>query len=286
MCKDCKGITLLKGENGVGIVSVTDNNDGTFTILLSNGTTYTSSNLTGAQGPAGTNGAPGGWSSSWVFDASNSPTPPATKIRFDDAMSNFVSSIFINAENIDNVDMSNFLDHFSNTVNGTSLYGLIKVYNKNNSSNFWYGEVTGVSNVGTDYVITVSYIIANDSFISGDEYVVDFTPHGKSVLPYKVYSALISQSGTSDPTVTILENTIGSISWTRAGIGQYDGTLSGAFTSLKTFGLITLGDTSNPAMVFFNRTSDNVIRIVTRDNTYSGVDALLLDASIEIRVYN
>jgi hypothetical protein len=43
MCKDCKGITLLKGENGVGIVSITDNNDGTFTILLSNGTTYTSS---------------------------------------------------------------------------------------------------------------------------------------------------------------------------------------------------------------------------------------------------
>jgi hypothetical protein len=58
-CKDCKDITLLKGSDGVGIVSFTDNGDGTFTILLSNGNTYTSPNYTGPAGPtgaAGTNG--------------------------------------------------------------------------------------------------------------------------------------------------------------------------------------------------------------------------------------
>jgi hypothetical protein len=56
---NCNGITLFSGTDGVGIQSITDNNNGTFTILLTNGTTWTSGDLTGPQGPqgnAGTNG--------------------------------------------------------------------------------------------------------------------------------------------------------------------------------------------------------------------------------------
>lgn len=70
-CKDCKGITLLKGADGRGIVSVTDNGDGTLTILYTDGTTYVTPDFTGPtgatgdtgatgpQGPAGTNGTNG-----------------------------------------------------------------------------------------------------------------------------------------------------------------------------------------------------------------------------------
>jgi len=64
MCcgKDCKGITLLKGN---GIVSTVDNFDGTFTINYSDGSTFTTSDFTGPigatgpTGPAGTNGTNG-----------------------------------------------------------------------------------------------------------------------------------------------------------------------------------------------------------------------------------
>jgi hypothetical protein len=49
-CKDCKGITLLKGSDGVSIVSITDNGNGTFTILLSNGNTFVSPSYTGPEG--------------------------------------------------------------------------------------------------------------------------------------------------------------------------------------------------------------------------------------------
>jgi len=49
-----------------------------------------------------------------------------------------------------------------------------------------------------------------------------------------VYKAFINQEGTSAPTVNILENTIGDIVWTRAGEGDYLGTLADAFTTLKT----------------------------------------------------
>lgn len=58
-CKDCQGITLLKGTDGVGIVSITAQEDGTFVFLYSDGTTYTSPDLTGPQGPEGPEGPQG-----------------------------------------------------------------------------------------------------------------------------------------------------------------------------------------------------------------------------------
>jgi hypothetical protein len=53
---------------------------------------------------------------------------------------------------------------------------------------------------------------------------------------YKVYSALLTQSGTSAPTAIVLENTFeGEIVWTRGFIsGIYTATLVGAFTLGKT----------------------------------------------------
>lgn len=64
-CKDCKGITLLTGTDGRGIVQTIDNGDGTFTFVYSDGTVFTTSDLTGPigpegpQGPQGDPGAPG-----------------------------------------------------------------------------------------------------------------------------------------------------------------------------------------------------------------------------------
>lgn len=58
-CKDCQGITLLSGNDGKGIVSVTSNGNGTFTYLYTDGTTYITPNLNGTNGTNGTNGATG-----------------------------------------------------------------------------------------------------------------------------------------------------------------------------------------------------------------------------------
>ena len=52
---------------------------------------------------------------------------------------------------------------------------------------------------------------------------------------YKVYTGLMSQTGTNAPTVSVLENTIGNIVWTYSGVGSYQGTLVGAFPSGKVF---------------------------------------------------
>jgi hypothetical protein len=51
----------------------------------------------------------------------------------------------------------------------------------------------------------------------------------------KIYKALLTQSGDTAPTVSVLENTLGgTVVWTRQSAGTYVGTLSGAFTANKT----------------------------------------------------
>ena len=47
-CKNCSDVTLLSGSDGNGIQTIVDNGDGTFTIFMTDGTTFTSANLTGS----------------------------------------------------------------------------------------------------------------------------------------------------------------------------------------------------------------------------------------------
>jgi len=103
-------------------------------------------------------------------------------------------------------------------------------------------------------------------------------------LGYKVYKALISQSSTNAPTVTVLQNTIGDIVWTRDGVGVYLGTLANAFTANKTFLPQPSQNNSNKSIVLF-RTGVNVIEIDTFDITNTLADSLLNENSICIEVY-
>jgi len=87
---------------------------------------------------------------------------------------------------------------------------------------------------------------------------------------YKIYTALLTQVGTSAPTATVLENTIGDIVWTRSGTGEYIGTLASAFTIDKT----TVSVTLNKQDWFFDEfyrlaipgynTSVNTVKIATK----------------------
>ena len=54
-----QGIAGNDGADGNGIVSATNNGDGTFTLLFDNGTTFTTDDLTGPQGAAGAEGPQG-----------------------------------------------------------------------------------------------------------------------------------------------------------------------------------------------------------------------------------
>lgn len=109
-----------------------------------------------------------------------------------------------------------------------------------------------------------------------------------------VYRALFTQTATNDPVVTVLENTIGNIVWSRNAAGRYDGTLVNAFTANKTFCLIQLiwldiagsSGSVNPSLMMLQRTGNNTVRLSTADGgslvEYSDIWAT---SHIEILVY-
>lgn len=108
----------------------------------------------------------------------------------------------------------------------------------------------------------------------------------ETVRPYKVYTALLSQSGTNAPTATVLENTLaGTVVWTRADIGNFTATLTGAFPSNKVVVFITNQPTGGAADNFKGgRATNDTITVITTNGT-SSTDSLLSNSSIEIRVY-
>jgi hypothetical protein len=108
--------------------------------------------------------------------------------------------------------------------------------------------------------------------------------------PYQIYTALLTQTGTNAPTATILENTLGTISFTYIGSGHYRINSTGLFTNNKTF--IIFGNVVNNASgQFLNVTAlgedinINTIPFVTKVDDVQTNNALL-KTPIEIRVYN
>jgi len=127
-------------------------------------------------------------------------------------------------------------------------------------------------------------VLDNDGMVVSD-LTVTGSINGAVVVNYAKYIANIFQSGTSDPSATVFENTIGDIVWTRLSTGFYAGTLSGAFSTANgTY--IMLNGTTNPGLVTAYWYNTNEIRIVTQDTSLSALaDDLLQYATIEIRTY-
>ena len=100
--------------------------------------------------------------------------------------------------------------------------------------------------------------------------------------PYKKWMGLVSQAGTSAPTATVIENTLGgTITFARTSAGVYTATLTGVFTASKTMVFITNGNNTANAAVSGYRSSADVITF----RSAGGSDDIYSSASFEIRVY-
>lgn len=105
--------------------------------------------------------------------------------------------------------------------------------------------------------------------------------NGFSAPTYKIYTAVIYQVGNTNPAVHVLENTIGTINWTRINTGYYKAFKYNAFPLNKTWISIT-GD-FNCSFVY-GSTSDLII--TTRGSNLLPKDGIMMyGAFIEIRVY-
>ena len=120
----------------------------------------------------------------------------------------------------------------------------------------------------------------------------DWTQIGGSSVNYKIYRALLAQSGTSAPVATILENTLGGVPvWSRSAMGDYLLTLAGAFPAGKTL-ILCQADAETAQAITFNggRLSDNQLEFSCFTNTITGgsIDISELGgsaSSIQILVY-
>jgi hypothetical protein len=103
----------------------------------------------------------------------------------------------------------------------------------------------------------------------------------------KTYRALVTQTSTSAPTATVLENSLGAaVVWARSNTGVYTATLAGAFTSDKTF-IMSSGSTGAITAVkdvVTARTSADVVTVST-GAAGTAADGILSAYAIEILVY-
>ena len=115
--------------------------------------------------------------------------------------------------------------------------------------------------------------------------------NGGGAAPYKVYTALLTQSGTNAPVATVLENTLGGdIVWSYCTEGVYNGELLGAFTINKTdisFGAYKSGLQTGDKIDIYDDEgeSEDSIKIIQQTYNNNPVDAFS-NVRIEIRVYN
>ena len=119
---------------------------------------------------------------------------------------------------------------------------------------------------------------------------VETPPTNSDPRPYKVYSAIFTQSGTANPVVTVLESTFNSaINWARNGTGDYNATSVGnEFVANKTVMAKGIEHSGLNRWIAGRRLSNSVFQIVSYNNsvpadTINGTDGF--PTFIEIRVY-
>ena len=120
---------------------------------------------------------------------------------------------------------------------------------------------------------------------------------------YKVYTALLTQSGTDAPVATVLENTLGVITLQRNELGDYSILSDNLFLDGKTFMpqsfsfdaeqsvIPYANDSSINGHYSFWKTSEGDIKIFMYNNTGTFVEwstalGTSFELPIEIRVYN
>jgi hypothetical protein len=109
-----------------------------------------------------------------------------------------------------------------------------------------------------------------------------------AALPYKVYTALLTQTGINDPVANVLYNTIGTVTVSRTGAGVYN-------ISCPDFNFFTLNKTAicavptntNIYRYTIRPTNPTTVELVTFNSANPpSIDDLLSNTMVEIRVYN
>ena len=190
-----------------------------------------------------------------------------------------------------------------NSISATTYLNLpsdifVTGYTYSNNT-FTLERTIGLPNLSTTIDVVTGLTVSGTltaTTISGATFYGDGSNLTGVGVPYKIYSALLTQSGTTDPVVTIIENTLGIITINRDSTGRYSVNSSGLFTSNKTIVYInTITSSAGPygGYASISNNSQNTIYIDTTKVIGSGggipgtgTDTVLNNTSFEVRVYN
>ena len=127
-----------------------------------------------------------------------------------------------------------------------------------------------------------------DSLNSGTIKTESLTVAGEPVGPkYKVYTALLTQSGTNPPVATILENSLGNITFGYTSAGNYTINSLGLFEVNKTFILNqAYSGFDNSISVVSVYINNSQIFLSSLNLGVANNGLIFTPTSIEIRVYN
>lgn len=142
----------------------------------------------------------------------------------------------------------------------------------------------------TDTVIGTKYVENQEpstkSFSIGD--IVDLVPVVNPNPTYKVYTALLTQTGTNAPVATVLENTLGvTPTWLYGVAGSYTtDQVLGQNSNKIYYNITNKGNVLNEFRISLAQNGPNFGIAITTYDSGVNTNGLLSKVPIEIRVYN
>jgi hypothetical protein len=182
---------------------------------------------------------------------------------------------------------SNTYDLGSTDLKWRNLYVAGSLYLNDSSTSLSASNGNVIISGGTGNQLDGDFYITGDSNVSGDLNVTG----NLNLIPYKSYSALITQTSGA-PVPTLMYSTFsGDLVWDRTSTGQYTLTSDNSeFVEDKTYIVFSqnalLGSDTKPCGYRWNFVSTSVINIESVDYTGITGDGLFYSTSFEIRVYN
>jgi hypothetical protein len=173
-----------------------------------------------------------------------------------------------------------------NNVNAT------RMMNSNVFSNQATATVEGRGNVivgGTrSVVVGDGYIVSSTEVIADNVRAISFNGVATGVVPL-IYIANLTQAGITDPIVQVKNNSLGDVTWTRTGVGTYEG-------YLDKYEPLCISSTNVPSIIINNvaydgvvsatyTVSSNTISVTTSQIGVGFADGYLTDTTIEVKYY-
>ena len=167
-----------------------------------------------------------------------------------------------------------------------------RMMNSNVFSNQATATVEGRGNVivgGTrSVVVGDGYIISETEVVADNVRAISFNGVPTGVVP-KIYIANLTQAGLTDPIVQVKNNSLGGVTWTRTGVGTYEG-------YLDNYEPLSISSTNVPTIMISNvaydgvisaqySTSSNTVSVTTSQIGVGFADGYLNGTTIEIKYY-